>query len=560
MAHKVKNVNETLDKIKNEAVGFGLRVISVDRMPRINSELVTDSIIDHPIVGREVSVSEIVNMIACFCNQQALTVIPMVGMGGLGKTALAKLVCQEPMERKLFDVKMWVCISDDFDDQRIVEEMWQTLNANAGGITNKEATLQHLGEERVWNKEYEKWDSLKNRLLTVSRNNGKAVIVTTRSEEVASIMETSPQCRHKLKLLSDDECWSIIKEKDAQRDVYENITTFKMHDMVHDLALSISKAETMTLKNSSAGDDISHIRHLNLISYGRPTLTFPKDGAEKLRSLFSASTAFCKKWKFKSLRTLKLVVADIKELPTSIGELKHLRHLDASCNEIKVLPDSLTKLYNLQTLSIKVCKLLEKLPRKLRNLARTQGLASLRKLQIGNCDKVTSLPNGLQSLDDLTVVLCPALASVPQDLQESHSLHTVSIFNCPSLSDFSGDIFGSLSQLKSLAIDSFLFEALDSIQGLPSFQSLKIRGQNDLKSLPVKLQCLTALKIWACENLKYLPTTTAMQRLSKLQLLEISECPLLSRGCVKGTGSEWSKISHISQIIVNEVNLQGSEN
>ncbi|XP_057990736.1 putative disease resistance protein RGA3 [Hevea brasiliensis] len=323
MAHKVKNVNETLDKIKNEAVGFGLRVISVDRMPRINSELVTYSIIDHPIVGREVNVSEIVNMMACFCNQQALTVIPIVGMGGLGKTALAKLVCQEVMERKFFDVKMWVCISDDFDDQRIVGEMWQTLNANAGGITNKGATLQHL--ERI------------------SRNNGKAVIVTTRSEEVASIMETSPQCRHKLKLLSDDECWSIIKER-----VCRNGRTSIPSDL------------------EVTGKGIAN-----------------RCGGLPLAARVLASTAFCKKWKFKSLRTLKLVVADIKELPTSIGELKHLRHLDASYNEIKVLP----------VLRLEGCNKCGEIPR-------LGHLLHLRCLGIRGMNSVKSIGNEFYGKDD----------------------------------------------------------------------------------------------------------------------------------------------------------------
>jgi len=50
-----------------------------------------------------------------------------------------------------------------------------------------------------------------------------------------------------------------------------------------------------------------------------------------------------------NLHALSLVHIDLKELPDSIGELKHLRHLDISQNRITNLPDGFTTLCNLQT-------------------------------------------------------------------------------------------------------------------------------------------------------------------------------------------------------------------
>ncbi|KAF2296400.1 hypothetical protein GH714_037749 [Hevea brasiliensis] len=202
MAHKVKNINELLNKIKNEAMGYGLQVVTKDRiMPQIDLDRVTDSVLDDPVVGREADVSKIVNLLNCSNDQQVLTIVSIVGMGGLGKTTLAKLVCQEVMEKKFFDLKIWVCVSDNFDDQRILGEMLQTLNANMGGLTNKDAVLQELEKalegkkfllvlDDVWNEVSKRWDDLKTRLVRVSRNTGNAIVVTTRSEQVASIMET----------------------------------------------------------------------------------------------------------------------------------------------------------------------------------------------------------------------------------------------------------------------------------------------------------------------------------------------------------------------------------
>ncbi|KAF2296353.1 hypothetical protein GH714_037511 [Hevea brasiliensis] len=113
MARKVKNINDLLNKIKNEAMGFGLQAVSRDRIMRlINLYRVTDSVLDNPVVGREADVAKIVNLLSCSSDQQVFTIVPIVGMGGLGKTALAKL--------------------------------GKCCKLSMGGLTNKDAILQEL--------------------------------------------------------------------------------------------------------------------------------------------------------------------------------------------------------------------------------------------------------------------------------------------------------------------------------------------------------------------------------------------------------------------------------
>jgi Leucine-rich repeat (LRR) protein len=200
-----------------------------------------------------------------------------------------------------------------------------------------------------------------------------------------------------------------------------------------------------------------------------------------------------------------------------------------------------------------------------------QELSSLRSLVILRCDKLISIDwhglRQLRSLAYLSIATCPSLREIPED-----------------------DCLGGLTQLQHLSIGGFSKEmeafpagVLNSFQHLNlsgSLKYLEIGGWDNLKSVPHQLQHLTALEelkirgfdgeefeealpewlanlsslkslnIWGCKNLKYLPSSTAIQRLSKLKYLSISGCRHLKENCRKENGSEWPKISHIPDIYI----------
>ncbi|WCJ19855.1 hypothetical protein M5689_002129 [Euphorbia peplus] len=208
-----------------------------------------------------------------------------------------------------------------------------------------------------------------------------------------------------------------------------------------------------------------------------------------------------------------------------------------------------------------------------------QGLTSLQTLRIFYCHKLISIPRGLKfcpSLKTLLIWDCNQLTSVPEDLSELRSLTSFSILNCPNVTNFTGDILLGLTQLRSLGVSCY-HEAFNSIQHIPSLDNLlSITGRNNYKSLPEHLQNLTrikALHMWNFDgvealpewfgklsaleslvignfpNLKYLLSATALQGLKELKIMN---CPLLKESCAKGSGPEWSKISHIPKLVMDE--------
>ena len=146
MANKVKNIHESLKRIHDEANQYGLiKAGPLNASPEMIPNREIDSSLDHlEVVGRENHVSEIVELLLNAPNQQ-LSVIPIVGMTGLGKTTLANEL----------EGKKYILVLDG-----------------------------------VWNEDPVKWETLRSCLLDLNLNVGNSIIVTTRSEEVAEIMET----------------------------------------------------------------------------------------------------------------------------------------------------------------------------------------------------------------------------------------------------------------------------------------------------------------------------------------------------------------------------------
>ncbi|KAB2039442.1 hypothetical protein ES319_D02G009600v1 [Gossypium barbadense] len=229
MANKVKNILTSLDDLNKIAKDYGLQQLAVDQRIFIPSNVETVSFLDDSnIVGRKNDVSKVADMLVSPQDDRTVSVVPIVGMAGIGKTTLARLVYHDVDVERRFDVRFWVCVSDDFNVKRILREMLehfkgtsipQNLNALTAKLKGKIEQAKRGNEQikyllvldDVWN--VEQWDELMWYLEGVNKNRGNKVIVTTRIEDVALKVETLPNQRHQPGKLKDEECWSIIKEK-----------------------------------------------------------------------------------------------------------------------------------------------------------------------------------------------------------------------------------------------------------------------------------------------------------------------------------------------------------
>ncbi|XP_056161662.1 putative disease resistance protein RGA1 [Syzygium oleosum] len=254
---------------------------------------------------------------------------------------------------------------------------------------------------------------------------------------------------------------------------------------------------------------------------------------------------------FKSLRILDLHAANIKNVPRSICELKHLTYLDFSHNNaLKRLPNSITRLQNLQTLNIYSCFALEELPRGIRKLV------NLRNLDINECWKLSYVPHGLgqlSSLHRLTRFILPKVKALAKNycrLGELNGLNNIggslTIENLGHVANAieeskAANLIGKHS-LESLELRWVYLDTEDAVIGdrdealldglMPhsNLQNLKINGYKGksfprwlMDSLVFSLPNLVEVHLQQCGRCKYLPQLGQLPHLKSLSIWGLDE-------------------------------------
>ncbi|RZC86840.1 hypothetical protein C5167_030187 [Papaver somniferum] len=182
----------------------------------------------------------------------------------------------------------------------------------------------------------------------------------------------------------------------------------------------------------------------------------------------------------------------------------------------------------------------------------------LSRIEISRCRSLTKLPadfRGLNSLTYLSIEWCSRLKSLPDGIQYLPALETLIIggysndleyFPFPAATGSDGErYFVSLRELEIHGWVALGDVLPGQIQHVTSLQRLKIDWYDDLLSLPEwfgKLSSLQALDIKNCKKLKCLPSEEQMQRLTSLQTVTISGCPLLQDRCCS-VNEEWGKLA-----------------
>ncbi|CAJ1911667.1 unnamed protein product [Sphenostylis stenocarpa] len=666
MAQQIKKINKRLDKVAADRHKFGLETIDVDRFVVHRRDMTYSYVVDSDVIGRNHDKENIIKLLMqknLNNNDKSLSIIPIVGIGGLGKTTSAKFVFNDRKIHELFPLRMWVCVSNDFEVKHEIIKIINSDNDSGHQQNLEKVDMEQLQSQLrnklankkfllvlddVWNEDLVKWVELRN--LIQVRAAGSKILVTTRSHLTASMMGTVPS--YILEGLSEEDSLSLFvkwafKEGQEKRHPYlvnigreivkkcrgvpwrigkmpSNLRqcfalfnlypcgyvfdsfdvtslwraldllplpnrnqilkhganpyicelfsrsflqdfvdygigfTFKIHDLVHDIARYLGKNSIMVRYPFVFRPEHRYIQHLSFPEnvgienfpvhkfVGARTILFPTPGVGANSEVFLLKcVSRCNR-----LRFLDLSDSMYKTLPSYVGKLKHLRYLSLENNKIlKRLPDSLCNLLNLQVLIVSGCTELVALPKGLRKLISLQhleittkqrvlpedeiaNLSSLQTLRIEFCNNLESLFRGIKlpTLNALCISYCKILKSLPLDIEHFPELETLLVDNCDLL-ELSKEHNNQNSNLRLKVVN---FISLPQLVTLPhwlqgsadTLQYLLISSCNNLVGLPQWLSAMTSLKtlcVTSCPNM--LSLHDDIHRLSTIERLEIDGNP-----------------------------------
>ncbi|XP_058108848.1 putative disease resistance protein RGA3 [Magnolia sinica] len=223
---RIKEVRGRLDDIEKEKIQFNFITRGVDSEVREGEigDRETSSLPDPFIVGREDVKQNVIDLLLGGSSREVNEVpfvISIVGMGGLGKTTLAQLIYNDENVEKHFDMRLWVCVSEDFDVKRITKLIIESADESSCEDLSLALLQSRLSQklqakrfllvlDDVWRHDSEKWDKLIRPFQAGAP--GSRIIVTTRLEDVASRMGSTDHMQ-KLGVLSHDDCWLVFSCK-----------------------------------------------------------------------------------------------------------------------------------------------------------------------------------------------------------------------------------------------------------------------------------------------------------------------------------------------------------
>ncbi|KAJ1427772.1 P-loop containing nucleoside triphosphate hydrolase [Sesbania bispinosa] len=214
---------------------------------------------------------------------------------------------------------------------------------------------------------------------------------------------------------------------------------------------------------------------------------------------------------------------------TAIPDLSGCHRLEKikleSCSNVKRIHNSIGSLTALRSLNLKYCSNLVELP------SDVSGLTNLEIIYLSHCLKLKALPKNIGRLISLKTLLADhtAIAELPQSIYRLTKLEQLVLDYCPHLIMLPNCI-GHLCSLQELSLNhSGLKELSNSVGSLKNLEKLSLIGCESLNVIPDSIGNLISLTELLVSNSGIRELPSSICSLSYLRKLSVGNCKFLSK-------------------------------
>lgn len=189
------------------------------------------------VVGFEKDLLEIMDLLTF--HSFRLKELAIVGMGGIGKTTLAKIVYNHPLIMERYDVRAWVTVSQNYSAENALLDLLASMKGAPKERAVQRNDMQNEIYRYLYGRRYlvvlddvwstEAWEEM--RIIFPNNDNGSRIILTTRLQDIAAAftyghihkmhfleghiheMHFLESHIHEMHFLDADQSWHLFQQK-----------------------------------------------------------------------------------------------------------------------------------------------------------------------------------------------------------------------------------------------------------------------------------------------------------------------------------------------------------
>ncbi|KAH6821923.1 hypothetical protein C2S53_002808 [Perilla frutescens var. hirtella] len=185
--------------------------------------------VEEDFVGLDDHVEQLVARLVNEDGDENYQVVSITGMGGIGKTTIAKRIYHHDGVRGHFHAFAWACVSQQWQPEDVLQRILNKLEPEKRKAINNMKVEELVDElvqvqkrkrclivlDDVW--DMDAWDILLKPVFhdrLVSRQMNVKVLLTTRNKEIARYIDMDAPCYlYEQRHLGEEESWELLKKK-----------------------------------------------------------------------------------------------------------------------------------------------------------------------------------------------------------------------------------------------------------------------------------------------------------------------------------------------------------